>query len=133
VVLITGLLASVIGGMVLLLAPWSIPGFREQLSHLAAGVGTLTWLILVSVGLWYHAGWTRWLLAIPAYVLGVLGLLFALREPDWIYQLRNATRAILFLVGAVWYFQFKPVVVSYYAAIEASRSHSPGSSGPNAA
>jgi hypothetical protein len=121
VVLIAGILVSAIGAMLLLLAPWSLPGILDHPPHLVGGVGALTWSILVTVGLWRHTTWTWWLLAIPVYVLGLIGLLFVIQESDWIYRVRDGLRAILFLGIVGWYFHFNPAVVSYYAAIDAAR------------
>ncbi len=123
VVLIAGVLMVAIGGLILILSPlfgtWPEPNSRL----LSAAIGGLAWVMLLCAGLWRNAGWTWWLLAIPAYVLAALGVLFALNEPDWTYRLRNGLRALICLVAAVWYFQFKPSVVSYYAAIKTLQTH----------
>jgi hypothetical protein len=117
VVLIIALLASFVGGLLLGLAPWWVPNFRNHLPAFGASAIALLALIALSLGLWRHAGWTWWLLVVPAYTVGVLGLLFAWREPEVFFWLRAASKALLYLFAVVWYFQFKPSVVSYYAAI----------------
>jgi hypothetical protein len=90
-------------------------------------------VVSLCIGLWRHAQWTWWILTIVTYTLGVLGVLVAFNEPDWPYRLRNGFRALLSLAIVVWYFQFKPSVVTYYAAINALRRNPEGTSRGDAA
>jgi hypothetical protein len=117
VILTVALLASFVGGLLLVLAPWWVSNLRNHLPALGASAIALIALILLCLGLWRHAGWTWWLLVVPAYTVGVLGLLFAWRDPVTVFRLRGTVMALLYLLDVVWYFQFKPSVVNYYAAI----------------
>jgi len=121
VILVIGLLASFIGGLLLLLMPWWVPDIRQRLPELAASVLALSTLLLLCFALWTHAGWTWWLLVVPSYSFGVLALLVAWSGEDPFYRLRDSVRALLYLAGVVWYSQFKPSVVAYYAGIRGLR------------
>jgi hypothetical protein len=133
VILTVALLASFVGGLLLVLAPWWVPNLRNHLPALGAAAIALVALIVLCLGLWRHAGWTWWLLVVPGYTVGVLGLLFAWRDPEMVFRLRGAARALVCLLGMVWYFQFKPSVVSYYAAIGEVGRHQQGRSRRDAA
>ena len=94
VVLTVALLASFVGGLLLVLAPWWVPNLRSHLPALGASGIALIALILLCLGLWRHAGWTWWLLVVPAYTVGVLGLLFAWREPEVVSRLQGTVMAL---------------------------------------
>jgi hypothetical protein len=131
--LIIGLLTSFIGSLLLLLSPWWVSNALERLPELATSALAVGALLVLCFGLWTHAGWTWWLLVISSYTLVVLGLVFGWSEIDPFYRLRNSVKGLFCLVILVWYFQFKPSVVEYYAAIRARRHPQRSRSGRDAA